>query len=252
MKKDNTEKRFYVYGHFTENGDIFYIGVGTSSGRQSNKPKMLYPRAYHFKNRTKFWKNVRNKYGIVVKILSIHHTKEESLKEEKRLISKYGRRCKDKNGCLTNLSEGGEIGPIGFTFVMKQEQKDLLSELKSRTFYVYSKEGEFLKTIKGEKRTAEFCGVTRTAVTYCFNTKHYTNGHFVFKEYMGETLNYTYRDLDFTPYGTVKVSSESPDGIITKHNSITDCAKFLNRDRKSVEGAIKRSGTCNKHKIKLI
>ena len=122
-------KQFYVYGHYTNDDKIFYIGVGTILNFKSKKHSQIYSRAYHFSNRTNYWNNISNKCGVNVKILSEFYTKEESLQEEKRLIEKFGRKCMN-NGILCNLSSGGEIGPIGRIFKMSEEQKRKISEIR--------------------------------------------------------------------------------------------------------------------------
>ena len=95
-------KKFYVYGHYTLEGNLFYVGVGTILNLRVQKPNTKYSRAYHFANRTKYWHNIRDKHGLEVKILSEYYTKEESLLEEKRLIALYKRR--EYGGTLCNLS----------------------------------------------------------------------------------------------------------------------------------------------------
>ena len=67
MQSDNNQdiKRFYVYGHYTKETNIlFYIGVGTILNTKTTKVISKYSRAFHFKNRNKFWNNMVNKYGV--------------------------------------------------------------------------------------------------------------------------------------------------------------------------------------------
>ena len=111
------EGKYYVYGHYTQDtGVLFYIGVGTILSK-SNKEKSKYSRAYHFRNRNKFWNSIVKKHGVEVKILFHCASKEISLKEEAKLVEQYGRRCMNQ-GILVNISSGGEVGPIGRTFIM--------------------------------------------------------------------------------------------------------------------------------------
>lgn len=242
--------KYYVYGHYTNDNKLFYIGVGTILNFKSKKHSQIYSRAYHFSNRTKYWKNISNKYGVNVKILSHFNTKEESLQEEKRLIEKFGRKCMNE-GILCNLSIGGEIGPTGRIFKMSEEQKKKLSDIKSMTLYVYNSQGIFLLEMKTIEATAKYCGVTYNAIHSCLQTKNYSNGYFIFKEFKGKSLGYTVNNLNFKSTLSKKIISENLEGLKTEHESITDCAKFLNCSRESVRDALKRKGTCKKHKIYL-
>lgn len=72
IQSNNSQRvnKFYVYGHYTNNDIVFYIGVGTISNLKTKKHSQRYSRAYHFHKRTKYWKNISNKYGVNVKILS--------------------------------------------------------------------------------------------------------------------------------------------------------------------------------------
>jgi hypothetical protein len=242
--------KYYVYGHYTNDNKLFYIGVGTILNFKSKKHSSIYSRAYHFSNRTRFWNNIRNKYGVNVKILSHFNTKEESLKEERKLIEKFGRKCMNE-GMLCNLSIGGKIGPVGRIFKMSEKQKIRLSEIKSTELYIYNSEGIYLISIKKIKNAAKYCGVTYNAIHSCLQTKNYSNGYFIFKEFKGTELGYTVDDLNFKSTLCKTIISEDLKGNILEHKSITDCSKFLNCSRESVRDALKRKGTCKKHKIYL-
>jgi len=240
-------KKYYVYGHYTLDDKLFYIGVGTILNN-SQKLKSKYSRAYHFKNRTKFWSHIKNKHGVIVKIIAEFYVKQESLVEEKRLITLYKRR-KD-GGYLCNLSDGGEIGPIGHNKSMTEEQKLKLSNIKSFILYIYDSNGIFLRSIKTIKETAKFCNVTYNAIHSCMKTKNYSNGFFIFKNYKGEKLNYSKNDLIFKSILSKKVVTEN---ITTYekilHKSIYDCCKYLKTDRKNLKKAIKDKRLCKEHKI---
>ena len=242
--------KYYVYGHYTNDNKLFYIGVGTILNFKSKKHSQIYSRAYHFSNRTQYWKNISNKYGVNVRILSHFNTKEESLQEEKRLIERFGRKCMNE-GILCNLSTGGEIGPTGRIFKMSEEQKNKLSEVKSMELHIYNSQGIYLLSVKKIETAAKYCGVTYNAIHSCMKTKNYSNGYFIFKEFKGDSLGYTVDDLNFKSTLSKKVISEDLEGNKIEHESIRDCAKFLNCSRESVRDALKRKGTCKKHKIYL-
>lgn len=251
MQSNNNQrvKKYYVYGHYTKDtGMLFYIGVGTILNLRSNKNTQRYRRAYHTSNKTNIWKNVRDKHGIEVKILHEYFTKKESLDKEKELIEKFGRRVL-KNGYLTNISSGGEIGPVGRTFVMKPEQKRLLSDLKSMDFYIYNAEGNFLQKIKTLKKVALFCGVAPNAISSCLKTKNYSNGYFIFREYKGECLNINFKNLSFKSPLSKKVITIDEKKVKIVHDSIWDATLYLKTDRKNLKNAIKDNRKCKKHDV---
>lgn len=240
-------KRFYVYAHKTLGGEVFYIGKGKIL-TNCNKVRSKYSRAYHFSNRNTFWNNVKNKHGIVVEILKEFDTDIECLEYERSKILEIGRRWL-KQGPLTNISEGGEVGPKGRPFKMSEEQRKKLSEIKSMSIHIYNSEGIFLVSVKTIKTAAKYCGVTYNAIHSCFSTKNYTNGYFVFKDYKGENLGYTHKDLDFKSKLAKRVVSISPDNVEVIHDSITDLARYLKVSRESARDAVKRNGTCKKHRV---
>lgn len=250
-QSNNNQRVYYTYAHYTADTNIlFYIGVGTILNTKTFKERTRYSRAYHTNGRNKYWKNVVNKHGFKVEILNLFETKEESLLEERNLISKYGKRI--NQGMLVNMSDGGEIGPIGRPNPMSEEQKRKLSEIKSLTLYVYNATtGSFIKEVKTIKKTAEFCGVTYNAVHSCMKTKNYTNGFFVFKDFKGTKLSYTSKNLNFSSTLSKAVEARKGQEILS-FKSIADCAKFLNRERSSVRQSIKKGSKCNGYYIRTI
>lgn len=82
---------YCVYGHFKDDGDIFYVGI--SSNRD---------RPYDYESRTQLWKNVANKYMVTTKILADNLTKAEAITIESEMILSIGRICM-KDGPLTNF-----------------------------------------------------------------------------------------------------------------------------------------------------
>lgn len=254
QKSNNNQRvnKFYVYGHYTNDNKLFYIGVGTILYPNSKTHKQIYSRAYHFSNRNKYWKNISNKYGVVVKILSEFYTKEESLKEEEKLVELYGRRIL-KTGNLCNISSGGEIGPIGRIFKMSLKQRQLLSDLKSTTLYIYNKQGIYLTSMKTIKNTAKYCGVTYNAIHTCINANNLCNNYFIFKDYQDKQLSIEILNKNRRHTNSKIVISEDIYGNKLEHANISDCAKYLKCTRESVRDCLKRSekSRCKKHKIYL-
>lgn len=255
MSQSNNNQRvkekYYVYGHYTKDTDVlFYIGVGTILNN-SDKEKSKYSRAYHFRNRNKFWNNVVNKHGVMIKILSHWETKIDSLKEEARLVEQFGRRYMNQ-GILVNISSGGEVGPVGRTYKMSEEQKKRLSEIKSTELYIYNSQGIYLISVKSIETAAKYCGVTYNAIHSCLKTKNYSNGYFIFKDFQGEKLTYTIEDLNFKSTLSKKLVTYSLSEERVEHESIADCAAYLKTDRKNLKKAIKENRFCKKHKVKFL
>lgn len=250
MQSNNNQRvnKFYVYGHYTNNNILFYIGVGTIRNFKSEKNTVKYSRAYHFFNRNKYWNNIKNKYGVQVKIIQTFKTRQECLDKEKELITQFGRRVL-KTGILCNMSSGGEIGPIGVSHIKSESLRKQISDRKSIYLFVYDKNGNFIKKIRNIENVAKFCGVTYNAVHSCMKTKNFTNGFFVFRSDQGNKLSYTYKDLNFKSTLSRKVITIDEDGNKTIHNSIADCCVYLKTDRKNLKRAIKFKRFCKKHKV---
>ncbi len=125
-----------VYAHYKPDNTVFYIGKGTER------------RVYSKCSRTKYWKNVVNKYGYTAKVLAYWETEKEAFEHEKFLILCF----KDLKHPLVNLTNGGE-GTSGFKW--KKESKEKLSN--SRKGMKFSKEHiEKIRTSKsGVKHTSE-------------------------------------------------------------------------------------------------
>lgn len=251
MQSDNNQrvKKFYVYGHYTQDSDnLFYIGVGTINNLKSKRINIRYARAYHFNNRTKFWKNIKCKHGIVVKILYHFDTKKESLIKERELISKFGRRI--LGGKLCNLTSGGEVGPTDYHPIRSEKTRKILSEIRSITLYLYDSNGIFIKECKTIKSAADFCNVTYNAIHSCLQTKNFSNGYFIFKDFKGQNLGYTKNDLNFKSPLSKKVITENLETKeIILHNSIYECASYLETNRQNLRRAIKAQRPCKKHKV---
>lgn len=242
-------KRFYIYGHYTDDGKLFYIGKGKILYLEAKTKKRFYSRAYHFLNRSNFWNHVSNKYGVNVKILFQFENEKDCICKEIELISKYGRRP-FKEGSLVNITKGGE-GTSGSTYIMSKKQKQLISDRKSIFLYVYSKEGFYIKKIRTIQATAEYCGVTYNAIHSCMKTKNFSNGYFIFRKYQGKKLDYTYKNLNFKSPLSKKVITISLSGDKKIHNSIYEASSYLNTDRKNLKSAINKNRLCKKHKVFL-
>lgn len=91
MEKIN---EYCLYRHLKPDGCVFYVGISKNIKRPYNKH-----------GRTKYWKNIVNKYGYEVQILKTHLSKEQACELEMILISWYGR-IDLHNGTLVNMTDG--------------------------------------------------------------------------------------------------------------------------------------------------
>lgn len=106
------EKHFYVYGLFTTDGTIFYIGKG--SGRRYKR--------YHGNMKSGALKKQNHRLYCKIKslhdsgndfesrILFEHMTEDDAHNKEIELIAHYGKRI-DNKGPLCNVTDGGDVIP---------------------------------------------------------------------------------------------------------------------------------------------
>lgn len=86
---------YYTYLHLkADTGEIFYVGKGMASRKRAES---------HF-NRTKYWRNVVAKHGLVVKIAAYWEHELDAFAHECLLISSL----RGMGVCLVNLTDGGD------------------------------------------------------------------------------------------------------------------------------------------------
>lgn len=91
----NNYNIFYVYIHYKlDINEPFYVGKG-------------YGGRCFCKDRSPHWKNIVNKHGYTIKIISKNLSEQEAHNLEKSLIKEIGRSDLDL-GPLINLTDGGE------------------------------------------------------------------------------------------------------------------------------------------------
>lgn len=111
------DKKYYLYIHYrTDKNEPFYIDIGTKYRKND------YDRALCYKKRTTFWKRVSKKSRYIIMIIHESNSKEEIINREIEYIKLLGKR-KDNNGCLVNITDGGE-GLKGHKIVWTEEMKD--------------------------------------------------------------------------------------------------------------------------------
>lgn len=121
---------FFLYRHIRLDINVpFYIGIGKITSSEVFKSK--YNRAFNFKKRSAFWKNVFEKSdkNIEVEILYESELREEIENKEKEFIALYGRNDLG-NGPLVNLTDGGDkINGIS-SKILSDKQKNIWKQIK--------------------------------------------------------------------------------------------------------------------------
>lgn len=110
-------KNCYVYIHKkADTKEVFYVGIGN---------QLKYRRAYQVtaNRRSKEWTKVVEKHGVEVDIFADNLTREEAIEIEISLIEKYGR-IDLHNGCLVNMTKGGDGFPILSEEVKKRNPRN--------------------------------------------------------------------------------------------------------------------------------
>jgi group I intron endonuclease len=197
---------FYVYAHFTPEGDVFYIGKGRGN------------RAYKKSSRNPHWRNKVAKHGgFIVSILQDQLDEELAFEVEKSFIESIGR------GNLVNLTEGGEgisghnhseetrkkigdghRGEKNFMFGKKHSEETLKkqSEIKigkydgknnpnygkfgkdspcAKKVNQYTKSGEFIKTWDCRKDIERELKISGSSISACCLNKRKSAGGFLWR-----------------------------------------------------------------------
>jgi hypothetical protein len=141
------ENNFYIYFHINPvNDEVFYVGKGKNG------------RAYHKYNKTKFWKNIVNKYGWKVSIIHDNLSEVEAHELEKMYIKKIGRRDLGL-GSLVNLSDGGEgVSGLKMPDELRQKMRDAMTGEKNHRYGKKASDETRIKmsnSHKGKKKSEE-------------------------------------------------------------------------------------------------
>lgn len=89
----------YVYRHIRlDKNEPFYIGIGSDND---------YKRAFSKHSRNKYWNRIVNVTQYEVEIIFDDLSKDEAKQKEIEFIALYGKKI-NKNGSLTNISDGGD------------------------------------------------------------------------------------------------------------------------------------------------
>jgi hypothetical protein len=133
--KDKTKS--YTYGLCRDDGTLYYVGVGIRSRA------LVHVSQHELLNGTnklktsitkKEIKNNSPKFVLFV----IHKSREFCLDLEKKLISNFKRIA--EGGILSNLTDGGEIGPTGV--IVSDETKKKLSSIRTSMRDIHSEKNK--------------------------------------------------------------------------------------------------------------
>lgn len=134
------ENKYYIYIHINlQTGEPFYIGKGKDNRYKSKS------------GRSKFWKNIVNKYDYDIMFLEENLTEDESFEREVYWIKRIGR--KDLGlGPLVNFTDGGE-GRSGY--MCSDETKQKLREKNLGKIQPRDVVNKIALANTGKKRTQE-------------------------------------------------------------------------------------------------
>lgn len=197
----------YIYAHFEKDTkELFYIGLGK------------YNRCNQISQRNNYWKSVKNKHGLIIKLLEVELTLEKAMEREKFYIKKYQPK--------TNMTIGGDAGN---------------NEKTRIKVYCYDKDGTFYK-----------CFNSITDANIFFNTKE--NDSRINRCLSGERNSFAgymwkteyYESID--PYKKQKIWNQKAvhgydlDGnYIESYSKVTD---FKKGSRTGISNCLDKNATC--------
>lgn len=104
----NNLGKYYLYRHVRlDNGDVFYVGIGTKKDKIRSSMKSEYDRAYCKHRENSIWLKITNKSDYKIEILVESDDYEFIKNKEVEFISLYGR-INTNSGILSNMTDGGE------------------------------------------------------------------------------------------------------------------------------------------------
>lgn len=140
--------KYYLYRHIRlDKNEVFYIGIGTKSGKFSSY-KTEYRRAFCSDKRTEYWKRITEKCDYRIEIIFEADTADEIKKKEIEFIALY-KRVQDE-GTLCNFTLGGD-GTHGFSRtpeinkIIALKKTGVLNH-KSKECHKYSSDGNYIES----------------------------------------------------------------------------------------------------------
>jgi len=214
------ERTYYIYSHKrNDTNEIFYIGFGSKYQDKYIRSKDLRKNMRNF-----MWWKIYNgcKKDITIDIIFESKIKDEALNEEIKLISLYGKMI-DNNGCLTNLSDGGEYNGS-----------------PSKSVSQYSADGIFMKKWQSVAEVSYYYNTSEKNI-YSSIERNYLSCGFIWKYYInGDNID---PNVDKSKK---KVSKYNKIGeYICTYNSLAEASRDTGIDRASINHcAIGNRKTC--------
>jgi len=135
-----TEKKFFVYVDFRgDDGKPFYVGKGTERRVQDLQRNELHSR-------------IKNKHGIIRKVVFETHSEQDTFDKEVQLIQELQTHIDHGNGGA-NFTFGGE-GGVGYKFT--EEQKEKMSESHKKKWENPEYRAKMLEMVKTHWEDPEF------------------------------------------------------------------------------------------------
>lgn len=140
--------KYYVYGLYKNNTELFYIGKGSGSRYKHYYKKALRQNRYltcHLKYL------IKENISYVGKIIKDNLTEDEALNYEAELIKQYGKKV-NGTGCLYNIADGGNQPPSVFLTRQIKGEKEFknIIEKQKKTFKekIYQRNKNDIETLK--------------------------------------------------------------------------------------------------------
>lgn len=150
LRLNKAASKSYTYGLCKLDGGLFYVGVGTRNRVTQHTMNFELEKSNNRLKANTTAKSLKQG-GLLFVIFCFHENRNYCLKLEADLISKFGR-IDNNSGILTNLTDGGEIGPSGVKVSEKTRMK--LSEVrKEMAKHLSSKNKEYWEKLPEEERS---------------------------------------------------------------------------------------------------
>lgn len=203
----------YVYLHKKLNTEeIFYVGISSNDDDNFLRSKSSA--------RSKYWKNIVNKYGYEIIIHLTNLTLDEAYEKEIELIKYYGR-LDLKTGTLVNMSDGGE----GCNNPSEEHRKAISLGNKGKKLSQETKD-KMSKAVTGRKATQE----TKDKMSLINKGKKLSEEHKAVFNNKGRKHKQETKDKMSKLHTGKKLSQETKDKLSKNHNPKSNTLGYKHTD----------------------